>query len=113
MVKISYCIHVTGLLRDKNKDHNVSPVQDKNVSAFVFFPSGSFKNDKQTSHHSFPSGPFPPDERKIPSFSSLNDASPEEVIVASNSYIWYCAYILNAVVLGEMSAIYISICNKL
>lgn len=50
-------------------------------------------------------------KEKIPSFSSLNDASFEEVIVASNPYI--CAHILNAAVLGEMSAIYISICNKL
>lgn len=77
------------------------------------FSRSSFKNYKQISHHSFPLGPFPPDERKIPPPSSLTDASPEEVIVASNSYIWNCAHILNAVVLGEMSAIYISICNEL
>lgn len=32
-------------------------------------------------------------EKNLP-FSFLNDASSEEVIVASNSYIWYCTYIL-------------------
>lgn len=63
MVKIPSCIHAIGLLSDKKKDHNVSPFQDKNVSAF--FPGSSFKNYKQISHRSFPLGPFPPDERKI------------------------------------------------
>lgn len=38
-------------------------------------------------------------KERISPFSSLNDASSEEVIVASNSYIWYCTYILNAMVL--------------
>lgn len=61
-VKIPSCIHAIGLLSDKNKDHNVSPFQDKNVS--MFSSRSSLKNYKQTSHHSSPLGPFPPDERK-------------------------------------------------
>lgn len=65
MVKTPYCFHAVGLLSDKNRRlQSLSSLQDENVSTFLFFSSSSFKNDKQTSHHSFPLGPFPPDERK-------------------------------------------------
>lgn len=38
-------------------------------------------------------------KEKISPFSSLNDASSEEVIVASNPHIWYCTDMLSAMVL--------------
>lgn len=112
MVKVLYCFHAIGLLNDKIEDHNVALLSRMKMFQH-FSSSSSFKNDKQTSHRSFPLGPFLQMKEKSSLFSSLNGASSEKVIVASNSYIWYCTYILNAMVLWEMLVIYTSICNKL
>lgn len=114
MVKIHYCFHAIGLLSSKNRRPHLSSASSENISTFLFFSSSSFKNDKQTSHHSFHLGPFPPDERKKPPlFSSLNHTSLGKVIVVSNSCIWYSTYILNAFTLREFLPIYTSIYNKL
>ena len=65
MVKIPYYLNAIDLLSDNNRRPQcLSSFQDENVSTSLFFSSSSFKNDKQTSHHSFPLGPFPLDERK-------------------------------------------------